>query len=155
MAHPKRLFTVPPCVTDLLFNLIGFLIIVVLCGKYDNTKQINEHLEQVLKSLQVTEIPELPSSKPNPSKTSSVTINLVYKASSHEERIKMNGQEYDLDSFKKHIKDTWGKNEINDTFISLRCDQRVTMGFHDEVLAICKRDGHIHNNIQQLVKIKK
>ncbi len=152
MAHPKRLFTVPPCVTDLLFNLIGFLIIVVLCGKYDKTKQENE---QLLKSFQISVIPEIITTKPKPNKITTVSINLVYDEATKEERIKMDGQNYDLKSFQKHIKDTWGQNEVNDAVVALRCDKRVTMGFHDKVFEICKRDGHLENNILQMVKIKR
>lgn len=142
MKQPKRGMSIPPCVTDLLFNLIGYLFLIITLANFETTKQQNE---QILKDFRLSSFAELTKKKAEPINDTQVVINLVFNEKG-EERINVDGKEYSLDEFKAFISS--GNRE--DTIVALRCDERIMMGFHDKVLALCRKHGI--QKIRQMVK---
>ena len=143
MRRVKRIFTTPPCVTDLLFNLVGFLFFLLALANFKSTKLENE---QILKELRISEFVELSKPRNESTHEQRVVINLLYKED-ESEIISVDGKEYDMESFSKFIGSIGSEN-----IVALRCDERIRMGFHDRVLAVCKQNGI--GQIRQMVKKK-
>ncbi len=142
MKQPKRGMSIPPCVTDLLFNLIGYLFVMLSLA---NFKKVQQQNEQILKDFRLSSFAELTTKKAEPIKDTQVVINLLFNENG-EERINVDGKEYSFDEFKAFI----GSGNREDTIVALRCDERIMMGFHDKVLALCRKHGV--QKIRQMVK---
>lgn len=130
----------PLCITDLLFNVIGFLILLIALSNFEDKMDSNE---KVLQQLKLSEQKNLTGAKHSEAK---IIIN-VFKEGG-DTKIEIDGKGYTLETLQQYLK-TFGATAD----VALRCAEDVLVGFHDNVLAACKRAGI--ENIEQIVKTGK
>ncbi len=128
----------PLCITDLLFNVIGFMILLVALSSFEENMDKNE---KVLQELNLSEQQNLSGAK---SSVAKIYINAFLV--NGESVIEIDGKRYTLSSLETFLRDTGGTANV-----ALRCDANILVGFHDSILAACKRAGI--ENIEQIVKI--
>ena len=155
MKPPRRALSMPPCVTDLLFNLIAYLFLIITMANFNVSKEQNE---QMLKSFRPSIFGELSKQRQAAVNDTHMVIHLHFKENAEKDEENYDGlisvfwgkeeiKEISLEEFKKYI----NNRNFEETIVILRCDKRIRMGFHDKVLAECRKRGNL--KIRQMVKI--
>ncbi len=130
--------SMPLCVTDLLFNLIGFFIILLSISYFEDRRIVNENTVEELKMEQKEQ-------KESGAKDSiaHIMINVSYDASG-EPTMDIDGKNTDIASLITYL------NSLDSVAkIALRCDENITVGYQNNILLACKRAGL---NVNQVVK---
>ncbi len=130
----------PLCITDLLFNVIGFLILLIAISNFEEKMDSNE---KVLKELHLSQHEEISGMKIS---NASIFINIFLE--NEQPVIEVEGRRFSLDALGEYLKSMGGAANV-----AIRCEENILVGFNNKVLAVCKSSGI--ENIDQVVKINK